>query len=80
MNVNQEVINARRMAQTAWMALAIYTVFGFQQLGGPVVQVLDKRINLQKEVKLNILIDKISVPKSFVDFGFSFFSICFQQD
>jgi len=63
------------MAQTAWIALALYSFFGFHHLGGPVVQVLDQKINLGNEVGVSIGGLKLSIPKNSLDWGFPLFSL-----
>ncbi|NKB82010.1 MAG: hypothetical protein GKS05_09005 [Nitrospirales bacterium] len=56
-----EVTNARRMAQTAWIALFLYTFFGFHQLGNP--------------IELLVGGIKLEIPKLLVDCVVPIFSI-----
>jgi len=62
------------MAQIGWMGLALYTFFGFHQLGGPEIQMLDKKNNLGNEVEVSVGGVKLSIPKKYLDCGFPLFS------
>jgi len=74
-----EVINARRRAQTAWIVLLLWLMFGFCQLGVKEVQVLDQRIALHgNDILVGIGGLKLNIPKKFLDFGvliFSFYAL-----